>query len=120
MRLRRALGAAGPLILVGWLAGCGSSPPPDSARLTLNNPRWDRVNVQFVITRGTDCDSRGEEFIDSREVLMPRNKLEIIDVPNGAILCWRRDRNPDKPEPGAWTGWTKATLFPGRSAEADL
>jgi hypothetical protein len=120
MRLRRALGAAGPLILVGWLAGCGSSPPPDSARLTLNNPRWDRVNVQFVITRGTDCDSRGEGFVDSREVLMPRNKLEIIDVPNGAILCWRRDRNPDKPEPGVWTGWTKATLFPGRSAEADL
>ena len=116
MRFLRALAATGLVIL----GGCGSSPPPDTARLSLNNPRWDRVNVQFVITRGTDCDSRGDEFVDSREVVMPRNKLEIVDVPNGATLCWRRDRNPDKPEPGVWTGWTKATLFPGRSAEADL
>src|SRR4051794_34956381 len=110
--------AAAVLALLG---GCSSPPPPpDTSRLTLNNPYWDRVNVQLVITRSSDCDSRGEAFIDSRELVMTRNQLELVDVPNGAILCWRRDRNPDKPASGIWTGWTKATLFPGRNAEANL
>jgi hypothetical protein len=116
MRLLRPLALAG----LALLGGCSLSRPADTARLTLNNPYWDRVNVQLVITRGSDCDSRGDGLIDSRELVMPRNKLEIIDVPNGAIVCWRRDRNPEKPAPGVWTGWTKATLFPGRDAEANL
>jgi hypothetical protein len=117
MRLASVLGVAA----FGLLGGCWSSPPPaDTGRLTLNNPYWDRVNVQLVITRAFDCDSRGDGFIDSRELVMTRNKLEIIDVPDGAVLCWRRDRNPEKPAADAWTGWTKATLFPGRGAEANL
>ena len=74
---------------------------------------------QLVITRGTDCDSRGDGLIDSRELVMPRNKLEVIDVPNGATLCWRRDRNPEKPAAGVWTGWTKATLLPGRQRRGE-
>ena len=69
MRTLRPLAAAGLVFLAGCLGGCGVSRPPDSARLTLNNPKWDRVNVQLVITRATDCDSRGDGFIDSREVL---------------------------------------------------
>ena len=113
-----------PLILVlgGMFAlgGCASPPPADTARLTLNNPYWDRVNVQLVVTRSSDCDSRGEEFIDGRELVMTRNRLEVIDVPDGANVCWRRDRNPEKPEAGVWTGWTKATVYPGRNAEANL
>jgi hypothetical protein len=116
MRFWTPVAAAGVVLL----AGCSSPQPADTTQLTLNNPYWDRVNVQLVITRGSDCDSRGDEFIDSRELVMPRNKLEVVDVPNGATLCWRRDRNPDKPATGIWTGWTKATLFPGRNAEADL
>ena len=102
------------------LGGCSSAPPAGFARLTLNNPYWTKVNVQLVVTRSSDCDNRGEGFIDIRELVMPRNQLEIIDVPNGANLCWRRDRNPDKPEDGVWTGWTKAILPPGRSQEANL
>ncbi len=108
------------IIAAMTLGGCGSSPPPDATRLTLNNPYWDRVNVQIVVTRSSDCDNRGDGFIDIRELVMSRNKLELIDVPNGATVCWRRDRNPEKPVPGVWTGWTKATLFPGRNAEANL
>jgi hypothetical protein len=111
-----AVAAAGLAVL----AGCSSDPPAGSSRLSLNNPYWDRVNVQLVVTRSADCDNRGDGYVSSREVVMARNKVEIIDVPDGATLCWRRDRNPDKPSPGVWTGWTKATLFPGRSAEADL
>ena len=104
------------------LAGCGvfSSKPADTASLTLNDPFWDRVNVELVITKRGDCDSRGDGFISSRELVMRKNKIEYIEVPNGASVCWRHDRNPNNPVPGAWSGWTRATLFPGQSAEADL
>jgi hypothetical protein len=104
------------------LAGCSmfSSAPADSSRLTLNDPYWERVNVELVITRRGDCDSRAEGYLSTRQVVMRKNKSETIDVPNGASLCWRHDRNPDNPTAGAWSGWTRATLVPGKSAEADL
>lgn len=101
------------------LAGC-SSAPRETAVLTLNNPSWERVNVQLVITRRADCDSRGEGFISSKDVVMAKNRTERIEVPSGANLCWRRDRDPSDPAPGAWSGWSKATLFPGGDAEANL
>ena len=109
------------LILLS-LAGCGvfEPKPKDVASLTLNDPSWDRVNVELVITKNGDCDNRGEGFISSRELVMRKNKTEYIEVPNGAAVCWRRDRNPNNPVAGAWTGWTRATLFPGQNAEADL
>lgn len=104
------------------LAGCGmfSSKPADTATLSLNDPYWDRVNVEVVITRSSDCDNRGEGFISSKELVLRKNKTEMVEAPNGAVICWRHDRNPDKPVAGAWTGWTKATLNPGQNAEADL
>jgi hypothetical protein len=111
-----------PANIVGLilLAGCSSAPLAGSTRLSLNNPYWDRVNVQLVVTRNSDCDKRSDGYLSSREFVMPRNQTEVIDVPNGATVCWRRDRNPDTPAAGVWTGWTKATLSPGRSAEAEL
>jgi hypothetical protein len=51
---------------------------------------------------------------------MRKKGSEPIDVPNGATVCWRIDRNPNSPVAGAWTGWTRATLAPGQSAETDL
>ena len=104
------------------LAGCGmfASKPADMSILTLNDPYWERVNVEVVITRSSDCDNRGEGFISSKEIVMRKNKTEAIETPNGAVICWRHDRNPDKPVAGAWTGWTKATLNPGQNAESDL
>lgn len=113
--MRLLIAAAGLAVL----GGCASK-PADSARLTLNNPYWDRTNVQLVITRSSDCENRGDGYLGTKELVMARNRLEVIDVPNGANVCWRRDRDPNNPVAGAWTGWTKATLFPGRSAEADL
>lgn len=112
--MRFALALAGLPIL----AAC-SSAPADSARLTLNNPYWERVNVQLVITKSSDCDNRAQ-YLDTKEIVMAKNRLEVIRVPSGANVCWRRDRNPNSPVAGAWSGWTKATLFPGRDAEADL
>ena len=105
------------------LAACSmlsSGPGKDMARLTLNDLYWDKVNVEIVITRSSDCDNRGESFISNRTLIMRKERAEAIDVPAGANVCWRRDRSPSNPVAGAWSGWSKATLFPGQSAETDL
>jgi hypothetical protein len=107
------------LLALPWLAGCSSS-PSDTATLTLHDPYWDRVNVEIVMTKLADCDSRGEGYIETRELVLYKNKNEAIKVPNGANVCWRHDRNPNAPVAGAWSGWTRATLFPGQSTETDL
>ena len=106
-----------PMMLIA--AGCSSS-PGDSSHLTLNNPTWDRVTVELVVTKRADCDSRGDGFVGTREVVLRKKGSEVIDVPNGATVCWRHDRNPNNPVTGAWTGWTRATVPPGGSGEADL
>ena len=109
----------GWLIALAALAAC-HAPASDSARLTINDPYWDRVNVEVVITKLGDCDSRADGFISEKQLVMRKNKTETFEVPSGANLCWRHDRNPNTPVAGAWSGWTKATLFPGKSAETDL
>jgi hypothetical protein len=103
------------------LAGCSmfSSKSTGESSLTLNNSYWDQVNVEIVLTRSTDCENR-EAYISSRQILMRRNKTESVDVPSGANVCWRHDRNPNNPVAGAWSGWTKATLFPGQSGDAEI
>jgi hypothetical protein len=101
------------------LAAC-SSTPSNTATLTLNDPYWDRVNVEIVITKRGDCDSRGEGYISTRKMVMHKNTTESIAVPNDASVCWRHDRDPDNPMAGVWSGWTRATLTPGKSAETDL
>lgn len=101
------------------LAGCHSS-PPGTAKLTINDPYWDRVNVEIVITRRENCDSQGDGFISTRTIVMRKNVTQSFDVPDGASLCWRHDRDPNKPAPGVWSDWTKATPNPGASAETDL
>src|SRR4051794_26246975 len=104
-----------PANIVGLivLAGCSSAPPADSTRLSLNNPYWDRVNVQLVVTRNSDCDKRDDGYLSSREFVMPRNQTEVIDVPNGATVCWRRDRNPDTPRPASGPGGRRRRCLPG-------
>jgi len=101
------------------LAGC-TTKPSDSSTLILNDPYWERVNVELVITRRSDCDSRAEGFVETKQLVMRKNKTERIDVPNGATVCWRHDRNPDEPVAGAWSGWTKASIGPGQEAEVEL
>src|SRR5438046_3042421 len=113
MRLSGPFGLLGLLGLLGLtaVAGC-SRPTADTAQLTLRDPSWDRVSVEIVITKRADCDSRDEGFISTREVVLRRKGYETIDVPAGATVCWRHDRDPNKPVAGAWTGWTRATLVP--------
>jgi hypothetical protein len=113
---------AGCLLLLLVASGCSlfsGKSPANTTKLTINDPYWDHVNVQFVITRSGDCDSR-EGLVSTRTIVMHKNTTESIDVPNDANLCWRHDRDPERPSPGAWSGWTKATLAPGQSAETEL
>ena len=121
MHLYKRLGS---LVALAAVAGCGiggiGGGSKDVSRLTLRDPAWDRVNVEIVVTRRADCDSRAEGFISSREVTMRRKGEETIEVPKGATVCWRRDRDPNAPAAGAWSGWTRASVPPGGSAEADL
>jgi hypothetical protein len=107
------------LVAVLGLTAC-SSGSPNATRLTLNDPYWKQVNVELVVTRLADCDARGPGFVSDKTIVMYKNTTEAIDVPNDANLCWRHDRYPDKPQPGVWSGWTRATLTPGQSAETDL
>jgi hypothetical protein len=101
------------------LAACHST-PSDSSTLILNDPYWDRVNVEIVVTRRADCDSRDAGFVSGKEIVMRKNTTERFTVPNGANICWRHDRNPNEPVKGAWSGWTKASIPPGQETETDL
>ncbi|HEX3861917.1 MAG TPA: hypothetical protein VHY35_09535 [Stellaceae bacterium] len=114
MRLTARVAALGLLAV----AGC-SSPPAGSSQVTLNDPYWDKVNVEVVMTKSSICDKR-DAYISSKELVMHKNKTETFDVPDGAIMCWRHDPNPNNPVAGAWSGWTKATPVSGQSASTDL
>jgi hypothetical protein len=101
------------------LAAC-SFTSKDGSTLTLNDPYWERVNVEVVITKLASCDGRGDGYLATKELVMRKNRTESIDVPSGADVCWRHDRDPNNPTAGAWSGWTRATMSPGQSAESDL
>lgn len=118
----RYRGLAGPLLGLGLglgLAACAST-PDDVAELTLNESAWDKVNVQVVVTRLADCDNRGEGYISTKELVMIKNKTETFQAPAGASICWRRDRDPNRQVAGAWTGWSRAVLYPGQNFKTAL
>lgn len=102
------------------LGACSSSGSSHSAKLTLNDPAWDRINVQAVITTNPNCDSRSQGYVRTEEFTMTKGHSREIVAPNAEMICWRHDANPDSPSPGNWSGWSKATLFPGQTAETDL
>jgi hypothetical protein len=101
------------------LAACDST-PKDASKITLHNAEWDHVNVQVVITKGTDCDSRGPEFVGAQDFVMIKDQRRDVIAPNGTSVCWRHDRNPQNPAPGQWSGWSRAIPFPGEDTETEL
>ena len=101
------------------LAGC-SSDNGNGSKLTLKNTVWAHVNVQVVITKGTDCDARGAEFVGSQEFVLHSDQTKTISAPEGTSVCWRHDRYPDHPQPGQWSGWSRAILFPGNDTSSEL
>lgn len=101
------------------LAACGSVGSGPSATLVLNNPTWDRVNVEAVVTKSPNCDNR-EAYVSTQEFVMTKNKTQRIEAPHAENVCWRHDRNPNNPIAGDWSGWSRATMFPGQTFETDL
>jgi hypothetical protein len=101
------------------LAAC-SSGSSKSATLTLDDPYWDRVNVQAVITNNTDCSDRGPGYVATKEFVMTKDHAQKVVAPNAEMICWRHDRDPNNPVKGDWSDWSRATMFPGQSVETDL
>ena len=114
MRCSRCL----PTLLL-LLSGCGSVGSGPSATLLLKNPTWERVNVEAAVTKSPDCDKR-EAYVSTQEFVMTKGRTQRIEAPNAENICWRHDRNPNNPVAGVWSGWSRATLFPGQSTETDL
>jgi hypothetical protein len=107
------------LSLLLLLSAC-SSGSDKSATLILNNPTWDRVNVEAVITNSADCGSRGKGYLATKTFVMTKGHPQRVEAPNGESICGRKDRNPNKPVPDDWSGWSRIPLAPGQTAETDL
>lgn len=101
------------------LSACGSASSKQSATLVLNNPTWDRVNVQAVVTKSPDCENR-DAYVSADEFVMTKDHSHRIEAPNAENVCWRHDPNPNNPIAGVWSGWSRATMFPGQTFETDL
>ena len=100
-------------------AGC-SSGSSHSATLILDDPTWDRVNVQAVITKSSDCDDRQNGYVATKDFVMTKGRTHDVVAPNTETICWRHDRDPNNPVAGDWSEWSRATLFPGQTTETDL
>ena len=111
----RAMGLGLAAVL---LSGCFGS--PESATLVLKNAYWDRIRVEAVITRSDDCDNRGKGYVETEHFVMLKDQTHDIRAPHAENICWRHDRNPNNPSPGAWSDWSRATMYPGQKAETDL
>jgi hypothetical protein len=105
--------------LIG-LSGCSTFGSSKTEELVLRNRFWERVHVEAVITRSADCEKRSDGYIRTEKFEMGKDQTHRVEAPNGALICWRHDRNPNNPGNGEWSGWSKATLFPGESTETDL
>ena len=108
------------LSLVLLCVGSCAQQAPGPGRLLLSNPDFPLINVEAVITANPDCDARDDGYISTLEFTMPNNSTKFIDVPPGANVCWRSDRNPGRPSPGRWSRWDRAFIVPGRTISASL
>jgi hypothetical protein len=102
------------------VAACVPQQPPPPGTLILNNPHFGPTNVEAVITSNPDCSSHGTGYVSTRDFVLPNNATKIIDVPPGAEVCWRRDRDPSQPVLGQWSNWDRAYVEPGATIESDL
>jgi hypothetical protein len=101
------------------LTACGAMSSSKSATLILNNPTWDRINVEAVITKSPNCENQ-DAYISTEQFVLTKNRNRKIETPNAEGICWRHDRNPNNPIAGVWSGWSRVTLFPGQTTETDL
>jgi len=108
-----------PLVVLLCAGSCAPQ-APGPGRLLLSNPDFPLINVEAVITANADCDARDNGYVSTLEFAMPNNATKFIDVPPGANVCWRSDRNPGRPVAGRWSRWARAFIVPGRTISANL
>jgi hypothetical protein len=107
------------LVALLLLSAC-SSGSSQSVSLVLVNRYWEHVNVEAVMTKSADCENRDARHGSPQQFVLAKGQSHRIDAPNGETICWRHDPNPNNPVKDLWSGWSKAVLFPGQSAETDL
>ena len=77
----------------GWAAVVAGGVPAvesrrrTSAQLTLNDPYWDRVNVEVVVTTQRRLRQPREGYVSTKEVVMHKNRTETIDRAKRRALC---------------------------------
>jgi hypothetical protein len=74
----------------------------------------------LVDTKSADCENRGPDFVGAQDFVMLKDQRREIIALSGTSVCWRHDRNPSKPSPGQWSGWSRAIPFPGEDTETEL
>ena len=90
--------------------------PAGTAFGSIGHPLRRKEDARLLTGKGRFTD----DFSIDGETFAAMVRSETIDVPPDATVCWRHDRNPNKPVTGVWSGWTRATLQPGGSAHTDL
>ena len=108
------------LAIVLICAAACAPQPAGPGTLLLSNPHFGPTNVEAVITASPDCAARGPGYVSTLEFVLPDNATRFIDVPPGTEVCWRRDRDPDQPVAGQWSGWDRAYVAPGMTVDANL
>ena len=109
------------LLFIVLCAAAACAPPPEGpGTLLLSNPHFGPTHVEAVITANADCGSRGPGYVSTLRFVLPNNATRILDVPTGSEICWRRDRNPEQPVAGEWSGWDRAFVAPGTTIDANL
>lgn len=106
-------------IVLFWAAACAPQ-PVQPGTLSLSNLNFGPTNVEAVITANPDCGARGLGYVSTLEFVLPNDATKFIDVPPGAEVCWRRDRDPSQPVAGQWSGWDRAYVAPGTTIDANL
>jgi hypothetical protein len=100
-------------------AAC-APPPAGPGTLLLSNPHFGPTHVEAVITANRDCGSRGPGYVSTLEFVLPNNATRFVQVPTGAEICWRRDRDPANPVAGQWSDWDRAFVAPGTTIDANI
>src|SRR5256885_12833064 len=79
-----------------FLLGACSSGSSQSAMLILNNPTWDRVNVEAVITNNAEFGKRGQGDVPTQNLGMTKGHPVRGEAPHSESVWSRHGRKPNQ------------------------